>query len=113
MTRARFWTTGAQGNPVKITLRPGETLRHYRFSRDEEGWSSASDCYYHAGDHIECEWTTDGVDCDGRLSRAGVSICAISDLAAGYKDAEAGVTWPDWKAERESQRDYAAEAMGF
>ena len=47
MKTARFWIWN--NGPVKLTIRPGQTLRHTSFSEDEEGWSSRED-----------EWTNDG-----------------------------------------------------
>lgn len=113
MKNARFWETSTKGNPVKITLRPGQTLRHFHAQRTDEGWSSTSIVFEHEGALVSCYWQTDGVDCDGRLTRAGVSYCALEQLAAGWRSEDDGVTFPAWKAEDEWQRDYSAEAAGY
>ena len=107
---ARFWVWWA-GDAVKITLRPGRTLRASRSWRHEEGWSSESETWEYFGDDILRESLTDGRDCDGRLStecQCSVPITKLADL--GPFD---GVMLPAWERESAGQRDYSAEAMGY
>jgi hypothetical protein len=111
-TNARFWTL-RHGSPVQLTIRPGESLTTHRYTPTDEGYDSETCTYEHTGDDVVCFWSTDGRDCDGRLSSEGVSICAITDLHAGYAEPELGITWPKWRDGGSSQRDYAAEAMGY
>lgn len=112
MRNARFWETGPRGNPVKITLRPGQSLRHGHGGRDDEGWHWTDNRWTHEGDHVLCAFFHDGQDCDGRHSRGGESIAPLDKLAAGYTDEE-GATFPDWTPAEDWQRDYTAESEGY
>jgi hypothetical protein len=49
--------------------------------------------------------TTDGTDCDGRLTQH-------TDLTARLEEISAD-GWPNWQVKDASQRDYAAEAAGY
>lgn len=111
---ARFWIIGPNCNPVKLTLRPGQTLHHRKFARTDEGWSAELNEWTHEVTHVENEWATDGVDCDGRLSRSGVAVCIVESLREGWADDQhAGVVYPKWKQYDYGQRDYSAEAMNY
>ena len=43
---ARFWVFKHTG-PVKLTLRPGQTLHHYHGERTEEGWTSTAESWFY------------------------------------------------------------------
>ena len=107
---ARFWVWGAGDSRVKIKLRPGCALSHRRTWDNGEGWSSEAQTWSHEGDHINREIYRSGTDCDGRHSSEQTDICALEQLGEIEHD---GAHWPAWKSRRASQRDYAAEAMGY
>lgn len=70
LVNARFWVY-VNDTAVKITLKPGQTLRHYRAEQTEEGWQSYDVTWHSDGVHVHREWCSDGRDCDGRLSHYG------------------------------------------
>ena len=118
---ARFWAY-INGGPVKITLRPGQTLSHYQAWATDEGWASEGDTWEHTGDGVEHEYASDGADCDGRLSSGGDSYCALCDLRAGnYPYITEGddlemwedVRYPAWQDAGGYRRDYQAELAGY
>lgn len=78
---ARFWEWINNGW-VKITLRPGQSLSHSKYSTDEEGYSAELTSWIHDGDEIRREWNTSARDCDGQISRNGSEVCPISRLAS-------------------------------
>ena len=115
---ARFWTF-IHDDYVKITLRPGQSLSHYMGGPTEEGWSSEATTWRHDGNTVTRQCTDDGCDCDGRLTRNYDCICPLSRLSYRTVRSWEG-TWPkavynfpDWEVMDSSQRDYAAEAMGY
>lgn len=75
----RFWTF-YHGSPVKITLKPGQSLCLSECGAHEEGYSEAHDFYTHAGEYVTNEWYNGGSDCDGRHHESGVSQCRIDKL---------------------------------
>ena len=105
---ARFWIWENDGW-IKLTIRPSQTLKWWCGSDTEEGWS-AHGCEWHlCGPHVYAYAWTDGVDCDGRLSAQAEFVCPVSELLYEGDSPEA----PNWERESASQRDYAAEAMGY
>lgn len=110
---ARFWDTGPLGNPVKITLRPGQSLRHSHGGRTDEGWTWNETTWMHEGDRVYCAYLNLGADCDGRHDHGGNYQAALDRLAAGYRDAD-GYAFPDWRADGDEWfRDHTAEAAGY
>ena len=110
MRNARFWLFSHNGDWVKLTLKPSQTLSWGSFSEDEEGWTRVSQAWMHEGDRVRMSWYEDGTDCDGRLSAGGELVCPLEALTARSVD---GLLVPDWDTEQRWQRDYAAEAMGY
>jgi hypothetical protein len=106
----RFWAF-VNCSPVKLTLRPGQTLGHYVGSRTEEGWESETHTWTALDNGVLCEWGTDGRDCDGRLSQAGESFAPFEALAAG--GSVDGAVFPRWEHGQSSQRDEYAERAGY
>ncbi len=51
-TTVRFWVTGAQGNPARITLRVGETLRHCHGGWPAEGWTREDSTWSFHGERL-------------------------------------------------------------
>lgn len=114
MRNARFWILGRNSNPVKLTLRPGQSLAHYTFTRTDEGYSATFERYTHEGKHVLCQWENDGRDCDGHSTREGESMSPLGMLRDGWKDdTDSTVIYPAWQQVSESQRDEYAEAMGY
>jgi len=110
--KARFWVW-AHNSPVKITLRPGETLRHYEGGRTDEGYHHEVMAWTFDGQTVERNQVIDGVDCDGRLIRHYEDLCPIDALKGCAFPDHPGIYFPEWIQARASQRDYSAEAMGY
>ena len=110
---ARFWVW-VNGDACKLTIEPGGSLHHWSGGRTEEGWSSEAERWRLSedGETVERESTSDGRDCDGRLTQYMDLECKAVDLAAGH-DAGDGVKFPAWERVSESQRDEYAEAAGY
>ena len=123
MFNARFWIY-CNGGPVKLTLKPGQTLEHCEGGRTEEGYDWTSTTWTHAGDEpcVYREWHREAIDCDGRLSTGGADCCGILELASGNEpyigdDDPAiwhGVRWPNWHGHTaEPVYDEYAQSMGY
>lgn len=111
----RFWVWIHDG-PVKLTLRPGQTLGHHRHSRTEEGWESETNIWENDGGRLLLESITDGRDCDGRLTRhwAGSATALAGNPDAGGATHEGKpIAYPTWEKLAASQRDEYAEAAGY
>lgn len=114
MQNVHFWDF-INGGPVKLTLKPGQKLHHYQAEPTDEGWHSELNIWeYVAPDgYVLVEHESDGVDCDGRLSRGGHRWFYIEDAAEGYCPDEDGIVYPLWQSGEHWQRDYQAEAAGY
>lgn len=115
---ARFWTYHPVADSfVKLTLKPGQTLHHWQGWPTDEGWSSAAMTWSFDGEVVCREVIHDGQDCDGRLTTMRRQQCALADLRVMREDdtlRDHKSPWlPDWSDVSSSQRDYAAEAMGY
>lgn len=104
MPNARFkeWINGGW---VTLTVRPGFELRWGKYYRTDEGWNSIAYTWRLDGGMIYRDWSSDGVDCDGRLSRAITDFSRIEDIANDQ--------YVSWHTASAGQRDYAAEAAGY
>ena len=123
---ARIWIWENDGL-VKLTLKPGQSLTWRTFCRHDEGWSSRGATWEWDGEVLTEQSGSDGTDCDGRLSTASESFCAFDKLRAvqayDWHDFDYplpqiklpvdGVFFPEWTRGKQSQRDYAAEAMNY
>jgi hypothetical protein len=113
MKTARFWIFYNDGF-IRLSLKPGQTLSFGKRYGTDEGWHSESESFEHCGEYVALHWGSDGVDCDGRLSRGGELHCPLNQLAARYvEDGPRGYDLPEWEKVEESQRDYSAEAAGY
>ena len=111
---ARIWVHHA-GGPVKLTIRPGQTLHWTHFSCDEEGYSREATILNWDGEILVGKFHIDGRDCDGRTSRSGECYTTPENFRA-YQDSSPGcdeVAYPKWETISRGQRDYAAEAAGY
>jgi len=98
--------------PVKLTLRPGQTLRHRTFRRHDEGFNATEIGWTHEGDRVAYEMHNTGTDCDGRMDYYAAGECRLERLKSGFEE-DFGMRYPDWVKTDSSQRDYTAEAMGY
>lgn len=112
MNNARFWIYCNSG-PVKLCLKPGQSLSHCDWRDTDEGWScewtqwSLSD----DGLMLHRSWCSDGRDCDGRLTCGGEDVCPndpvnlsfnepyMADLDESERKSWADVMWPNWHHE--------------
>ena len=92
------------GSSVIITIRPGQRLNHHQYSRTDEGWSSCSITWELSADGTELrrEITSDGCDCDGRLTHY------TDQVADAFRLGES--RWPHWINENEYIYDQFAQA---
>jgi len=114
---ARFWVW-ANGGPVKLTLRPGQVLRHAEGGPNEEGYSIQRTTWELAPDEpvVYRDWSSEARDCDGVCNIHGSDSCPIGNL----NDNEAAYEWtgklafPNW-GEREATEvyDQYAQAAGY
>ena len=111
MKQARFWEY--HNGLVKIKINEGKTIHHSHGGPTDEGYSWEAKSFSFDGRTVTCEWATDARDCDGRMTRSGVSHCDVERLSQGYIDEESGVTFPSWENGESSQRDYSAESAGY
>lgn len=118
---ARFYVW-ENGQDIKITLRPGESVSWSSGGATDEGWSRDYETWSFDGTFVYNESISDGVDCDGRLTRECQSICHLMDLRKcqpTQRDWTSGedVAWgplvPQWRKLERSQRDQFAEAMNY
>ena len=110
MKNFRFWVF-VNGSPAKLTLRAGQSLAHVNVNR-EEGISRNAQSWEHDGRGVVYQWYHSGYDCDGRFSNGTDCFCPPEQLQAGYDEGD-GIKYPKWDALNSSQRDYAAETMGY
>jgi hypothetical protein len=128
MTRARnarFWVTNSASGELawcKLTLRPGQSLEHYCGGPTDEGWWSHSALW--ALDAREgCEpvlrqsTTSDGSDCDGRVSHhrechARLDRSRVPHRDPMYRPPMPGLL-PDWVEDGHEVNDRFARAAGY
>lgn len=108
----RFWEYGAPG-PVRISLRPGQTLSHCRSGRTEEGWSYVATRWSYEDGMVIREVISDGRDCDGRLATFATFTCPVEKLNDVRFTPESAIRYPRWNQISAHQRDYQAEAYGY
>jgi len=106
--RINQWINGGW---VVLTVCEGQPLTHHVCERHEEGWSSESNQWTLLNGTLYLETYTDGVDCDGRLSRSDQYMCPVHK-ARDYLVSD-GTRTPEWEVVSERQRDYSAESMGY
>lgn len=121
---ARFWER-VHGSWVKLTLRPGDYVYTREGGAHDEGYSVTHTEYQYDGKTVTRESHTDSRDCDGRMSHTTIVECRVRKLASRepYSDEPGtfdeayspypGAMLPAWERVKSSQRDYAAERMGY
>jgi hypothetical protein len=116
----RFWVW-VNGGWVRLSLRQGQTLRHATFRDTDEGWASEANVWHAPADGPGVLWECHGAgrDCDGRVDRFSAVYCPADSLAGRDMFAvmdsseNRGIYSPEWECVGASQRDCAAEAMGY
>jgi hypothetical protein len=113
LKNVRFWVWAGNG-PVKITLKPGQTLTSYNGGKTDEGWFRKWERFTYDEDKfaIECEVFTEERDCDGRVDDHSIHYCPINELHTREVDFDTNL-WPSWLAGEARRRDYSAEAAGY
>lgn len=115
---ARFWVL-YRGGWVRLTLRPGQSVKLVEGGPTEEGWNWLLERYTHEGDGVALEWAHEARDCDGQYDRYGKMFCLLGGLAALDMHAalkieqNRGIFSPDWRKVYAGHRDHAAEAAGY
>ena len=110
MQNLKFWAY-VNGSPVRLTLKPGQTIAHSRGGLDSEGWHRSSIIWKHSGNGVYSESLTEGRDCDGYGSTWGDAFCPSEGLTAGAT--VDGVRFPLWTDCTVECRDDYAEASGY
>jgi len=121
--KVRFWEQ-INGDWVKLTIVPDQTIRHYRFTVTDEGWRSTEREYeYNSEDGIvSAHIVRDGRDCDGRLTytwegyfdpKGSTEPVFIGWDSKGNEMFSSYMKKPEWIKTRAHQRDFTAEAAGY
>lgn len=98
----------ASGKPRILRLLPGDEVLLSSGGQTDEGFSFTEHRFANDGRAITMEINTSASDCDGRLKTYSRMECDALDVRAGYME-----IWPAWRLVDSSQRDFAAEAMGY
>jgi len=109
---ARFWFV-INGDFVKLTLTPGQSLRIVHGGPTDEGsyYESRLLCYWDGRvwlDHYRRER-----DCDGLFESGGEYSAALDQLAAFQPFPDEDPPMPRWRTASEHQRDHTAERAGY
>ena len=94
MKTATFWHCSPDGKPFKVEINQGETQHHHYSGPTDEGKKKTIYVFTFASDLVTLERQTDGVDCDGRLTRDGAKTCPVAELAAGLVVGD--IAYPKW-----------------
>ena len=120
MRNARFWEY-VNGEWIKITVKPGQSLAWSQGGPNEEGWNMEGFRFRYIDDAIRADYWSDGRDCDGRMSDSSSFTCPISRLQVRKPNVfggevygpEDGSLLPAWDKLDSQHRDYSAEAAGY
>lgn len=113
MANARFWYYH-KGSHVKLTMAKGDILEFHEGGPTDEGYHYRTTVLEFDGEVVHMEHHSESRDCDGRLDRDSECFCPLSDLHLHtVDDYPEWPTLPLWQRGSASQRDYAAEAMGY
>lgn len=113
----RFWAF-VNGGPVRIKIKPGQTLEWTRLEITDEGFVRSGEIWESVTGRVTVFAWHEGRDCDGRVSGSTESYCHVDQLADGYKSPDESfngqsISYPAWQHVETEQRDYAAEAAGY
>ncbi len=112
---AKIWHF-QNGSPIRITLKPGQTVEFYEGGRTDEGYSHEWTRYTHHGEFVANEWMDKSRDCDGPMESWGMREARIDRIGedgtledVGYPE----VKRTQWEHCSREQRDHLAEAAGY
>ena len=96
-----------------LHLTPGKCVEISYGEKTDEGWSRTdiSTELSEDGKMVRQLICSDGVDCDGRLSRTTEQFCPVEDVHKVQEDGKP--PRPEWQYGKASQRDYTAESMNY
>lgn len=103
----------ANGDFVKITLSPEETISCCTVEQDEEGFIAEWQSWTHEGTFVSYERYMRQRDCDGLTERTFTATCAIRDIAKIVCETSPRVRLPLWQSVTERYRDHTAEKEGY
>lgn len=113
---ARFWVFENDAW-VKLTLRPGQTLRWEQCQDTDEGYSYRSVRWSHHGELVVRYTDDGGRDCDGRHETRSTDECPLGELQSVACDLDdgRGVTMrPDWREAQPTEAyDEYAQSAGY
>ena len=113
----RFWIW-YKNSPVRVALKPGQTLHLWEGGRTDEGFSNQETTFFLnvARRTVEMGIGWRARDCDGLHTGGSDHECRWCDLEA-REPREENKHWvprmPLWKKLGSSERDHAAEAAGY
>lgn len=96
----RFWTYISR-DWVKLTLHPGQTIRHYKGWETEEGYDSYAEEWEHNIDEVNYICHSAGRDCDGRHSETSYLHGSVP-LKFTENDYSPDGRIPDWSRAKPS-----------
>lgn len=104
----RFWHYW-NGDMVKLTLKPNQTINLYAYQHTEEGYEEEQEEITHCAHtgNLIMERVREGRDCDGVLRHHNKLIAEEF-----YKDRD-GFTVPAWDSKSSSQYDQFAQMAGY
>lgn len=112
--RFRFWTIHDE-HPVRLTVERDKDLETYYCSNHCEGWSSEYTRFWIEDNFLWCEVTSDGRDCDGRLTQTYVYRSHLCELETQepFLDFQSQFKLPRWENVDSSKYDEYAQAAGY
>ena len=112
----RFWYWINDG-PVRIKLKPGQSLEWNRFEKTDEGFSRFGEVWEASNNNVNVVGWHEGRDCDGYVSGSNESNCPLELLDEGHQGEEIfqgrHIIYPKWQNQNSQQRDLAAENAGY
>src|SRR5262245_45210739 len=119
MRTVRFWVF-YRNSFVRLSLRPGQTLRADHGGRTDGGDSHTGHRWHYdaEGGMVGWEGTTWGRDCDGRYESGNTSAFPVGnaakrDMGELLGSDYTGILAPEWTTLERIQRDDTAEAAGY
>ena len=109
---ARFWIW-ENGDWVKLSIRPGQTLSHAKYHRHDEGWSDVYASWENLGGVVERSVEIHNQDCDGRHGESYTDTCLIEELTARDTKIEGTPLLPRWQEMSAENYDQYAELAGY
>jgi hypothetical protein len=108
---ARFWVV-YKGGLIKLTLKPGEVVTLYHYQRTEEGYSAETFSYRFNNGVLTLNYSDEGRDCDGYISRGISRTCEFDELQYRWCDQDQ-VAFPNWIDQDTEVYDESAVRAGY